>query len=547
MTAPRDTPMRGASAPMTDGTGRRLKSGPGGTDGVDVTSTAPPRPSDAPEARARRSDRPRRSRRGRPSAFGLCAALLLACWAVAAPAASADTSFAFNGGGWGHGVGMSQWGARGMAAQGSSANAILTHYYSGASVGPMATSQIRVLLATASTFTVTPGTTTSFNQLFGATVGTTAAPVTVTNQGGTIALRGGVTGTATALVIPLGGAPLKLSPPGYRYLRGSVIITTNGSGLRAVLAGVSMQEYLYGLGEMPSSWPAAALQAQAIAARTYAQKKVNAAAGGGSYDIVGGLPDQSYLGFDKEGGASGAQWVGAVDTTAGQVVTYGGALIDAVYSASSGGYTEDSGTVWVNTLPYLKGVPDAPDLTGGNPNGTWTRSYTGSQLGTWFGVGQVTSVQVLGPLGVSGRVDKATIRLVGTTGTRDVIGSSFRSTVNARSPGSVLPSTKFRVGGAAPVAPVPANTLPFGVIDLVKVDHRTILVVGRAVDPQGAPLVNVVSTMGSQVATRQVRTVDGQWVVFWTGSPGTRNICVTILDTPTGQGVPIGCRTATVK
>ena len=478
----------------------------------------------------------------------VCAVLALAGWGVAAPAASADSAFTFTGGGWGHGVGMSQWGARGMAAGGSSAAQILTHYYTGTAVTPVATTQIRVLLGTAPSFTATPGAPATFSQLFGAPLATTAAPVTISNLGGRVALGGGAGGSATALLVTYGGAPLRLSPPGYRYSRGSILVTPSGTGLQAVLIGVSMQDYLYGIGEMPSSWPMAALQAQAIAARTYAQKKVNTVAGGGSYDIVGGLPDQSYLGWDKEGGTLGNQWVAAVDSTDGQAVTYGGGLIDAVYSASSGGATENSEVVWVSAVPYLRGVADPADLTGGNPNASWTRTYTGSQLGAWFGIGQVTSVQVLGPLGFSGRVDKATVRLIGTAGSRDVLGASFRSTVNAKSPGSQLLSTKFTVGGAVPVTPTaPADTLPFGLIDVARADGRTIVVSGVAVDPEGAPQVRVVSTMGATVATRQVPTGAGRWTATWDGAPGTRTVCVTLLDTPTGQGVGLGCRDVTVK
>ena len=497
-----------------------------------------------PPRRARHDRRPPRS-----LVVVLCAALAVACWGASVPAASADSAFTFSGGGWGHGVGMSQWGARGMAAQGSSAADIVRHYYSGTAVTPVGTSNIRVLLGSASSFTLQPGAAASFTTLFGPTLGVTTAPVSVTNSGGTLVLGGGVAAATGCPCRELRRRAARLSPPGYSYARGTLIITPDGAGVRAVLAGLSMQEYLYGLGEMPSSWPAAALQAQAIAARTYAQKKVDAAAGGGTYDIVGGLPDQSYLGWDKEGGTMGAQWVGAVDATNGQVVTYGGQLISALYSASSGGHTEDSGYVFVTTLPYLRGVPDPADGTGGNPNGAWTRTYTGSQLGAWFGVGQVVDVQILGPLGVSGRLDKSTIRLVGTAGTRDVVGSSFRSTVNSNAPGNQLQSTRFSTGGPPSPAPPASNpnTLPFGVYDLARSDKRTIVVAGRALDPEGAPLVRIVSTMGSQVAVREVRTVDGQWASMWTGSPGTRSICVTLLDTPTGQGVGLGCRNVTVK
>ncbi len=346
------------------------------------------------------------------------------------------------------------------------------------------------------------------------------------------------------------GAPLRLSPPGYRYNRGTLVLVPTGTGTIQAVLQITMQEYLYGLGEMPSSWPAAALQAQAIAARTYAQKKVATAAGRGTYDIVGGLPDQSYIAYEKEAGSMGAQWVAAVDATDAQVVTYGGGLIDAVYSASSGGSTENSEVVWVSAVPYLRGVPDDADLLGGNPNASWTRTYTGSQLGAWFGLGQVTSVQILGPLGVSGRVDRSTIRLVGSGGTRDVTGTQFRSTVNANAPSAQLMSTKFVVDGQAPATPgppPPPNTLPWGELSLARAEGSKVVVLGHAYDPEGDPRVRITSTMGRDVAVREVVASGGNFGAAWTGSKGTRSICVTVLDNPTGQGVSLGCRSVTVK
>jgi stage II sporulation protein D len=204
-----------------------------------------------------------------------------------------------------------------------------------------------------------------------------------------------------------------------------------------------MQQYLYGLGEMPASWPIEALKAQATAGRTFAQKRI-AVRGAADFDLYGSVRHQAYTGTKHEV----TNWRQAVDATANQVVTYNGQLIDAVYSASSGGHTENSEYVWVSQVPYLRGVPDPLDTSGGNPNAAWARSFTGTELGSWFGVGTVTSVQILGPLGVSGRVDRATIRLTGTGGprgtSRDLTGAAFRSTVNSNVATSrQLMSTKF--------------------------------------------------------------------------------------------------------
>ena len=486
-----------------------------------------------------------------------CVTLAVAGWGPFASTASADTAFTFSGGGWGHGVGMSQWGARGMAAQGSSASQILTHYYQGTAVGGGAVNDdLRVLLGVQSSFTLTAGGTTAFSQFGSPAFGSTGAggAVTVGRSGGSVTVSGAVNGSAAgALVVSFadGGGPLRVAPPNYRYAYGTLVITPDaGGGLRAVLVGLGMQQYLYGLGEVPSSWPTEALRAQAIAGRTFAQKQVARANRSASdFDLYGGLPHQTYLGWEKEGGAMGNLWRAAVDDTNGVLVTYGGALIDAVYSASSGGHTENSEVVWVSAVPYLRGVPDPTDGTGGNPNGSWTRTYSGSQLGSWFGIGQVTDVQVLGPLGVSGRVDKATIRLVGTGGTKDVTGASFRTWVNAASPGAQLLSSKFTVGGGAPAAPPASgpNTAPFGVLDGARADGRTIIVHGRALDPDGAPVVRVTSTMGSQVAVRDVTPLNGMFLAAWTGSPGTRTVCVSLLDTVTGQATDLGCRNVVVK
>ena len=466
-------------------------------------------------------------------------------WSGLPPSASADTAFTFTGAGWGHGIGMSQWGARGMGASGSTPAQILAHYYSGTTVTTATSPEIRVLIATAPSFTFAPGATATF-----APAGSSAGTVTATASGASIVLSGGISATVGGLIITTGGTPMRVTPPGNRYNRGALVLRPTGSGTIQAVLHISMQEYLYGLGEMPSSWPAAAMQSQAIAARTYAQKKVATVNGAGTYDIVGGLPDQSYIAFEKEGGAMGAQWIAAVDTTNTQVVTYGGGLIDAVYSASSGGYTENSEVVWVSAVPYLRGVADDADLTGSNPNASWVRTYSGAQLGAWFGLGQVSSVQVLGPLGVSGRVDKATIRLTGTAGTRDVTGTQFRSTVNAASPSAQLMSTKFVVNGGAtppPPPPSPANTPAWGEFSLARAEGSKILVLGHAYDPEGDPRVRITSTMGRDVAVREASSTRGDWGAAWTGSKGTRSICVTVIDNPTGAGVALGCRSVTVK
>lgn len=456
------------------------------------------------------------------------------------PAAGAQTSFTFDGSGWGHGVGMSQWGARGMAANGSSHTQILQHYYTGVSVVTQPVSNdLRVLLAErAPSLSLRTGGHTTFDGV--GVVPGAGSTITVTRSGGSLQLSGALNATVAG-PINVRFAPhgvLTLTPGnGYRY--GQLqLVADPGGGVRAILHSLTMQHYLYGLGEMPSSWPSAALEAQVIAARTFAQKRRNAR-GSKDFDLYSGVIHQAYTGTRHEA----PRWNAAVDATDRRVITYPGhGLIDAVYSASSGGHTEHSEIVWVSQLPYLRARPDPHDPTGSNPHASWTRTYTGAQLGSWFGLGTVTSVRIVGGVGPSGRLDKATIRLVGTAGSRDVTGASFRTTVNARTSHQLM-STRFTVRGVA----APTQQLATGSWTRHHADGRNVVVGGTAVDPDGVPLVRVVSTMGSQRATRFQRATNGRWDLTWRGDPGTRRVCATVIDEPTLQEVSLGCRDIVVK
>lgn len=465
---------------------------------------------------------------------------------LSAPAgATTPTSFTFTGSGWGHGVGMSQWGARGMAAAGKTWGEILNHYYTGVAVTTRPTSDdLRVLLSERQdSITLTAGGATSLSGVGSISAGQS---VTLRRSGSGLAVSGARTGTlgGATLVQFAGNGDLKLSSTGNSYRYGVLVVSPDPrGGVRAVLVNLTMRQYLYGLGEMPSSWPAEALKAQVAAGRTFAQKRRDARSTA-DFDLYSTVVHQAYTGTKFDAPA----WRAAVDATEDRVITYQGALIDAVYSASSGGHTEHSEIVWVAPVPYLRGVADPADATPGNPHTSWSRTYTGAQLGSWFGLGTVTSVRIVSAPGASGRVDKGTIRLTGTGGTKDVSGASFRITVNNRMPSATLRSTRFTVAGSTggSTTPPPASP-PSGKVTLAAADGRTIVIAGTATDPDGAPLVRVVSTMGTTRATRETRAVGGAWRVSWDGSPGTRNVCVSLLDTPTGQAVSLGCRDVVVK
>lgn len=388
-----------------------------------------------------------------PHALAVLLALALGLGAVGpTPIATAEPTFAVNGEGYGHGVGMSQWGARGMAEQGHSAAAILGHYYQGTTVtGGGESDDVRVLVGIHGSFTLTTG---GPGTIWGVGAVGGGAVLTVSRSGNSIVLGGAVNATlGGSVVVDPGGSPLLVSPLGHRYRRGLLSIGLDGGGgLRAIVVGLSMNSYLRGIGEVPSSWPAEALKAQAIAARTYSQAKLNRADRWSSDFDVSASIDGAYIGDDKEFGPMGDRWNAAVDATNGQFVTYGGGLISVVYSASSGGHTENSEAVWGSPLPYLRGVPDPADALGGNPHSSWTATFSGGQLGAKLGMGTVTSVQAGAAPGVSGRLDRATVTFTDAGGaTRSFTGAQLRSLLG-------LKSTKFTIGGAG--GPAPARLRP---------------------------------------------------------------------------------------
>ena len=145
---------------------------------------------------------------------------------------------------------------------------------------------------------------------------------------------------------------------------------------------LKLEEYLYGLGEMPSSWPMEALKAQAVAARSYALNYVDYYWSDGkvwerssSRAICTTQACQVYLGHSK-----GGRWEEAVDGTCGKVITYDGKPITAWYASTAGGYTRSSSQVWGGSRPWAKGIRD------GKCNDWEGCSYDGPNYGNspWF-------------------------------------------------------------------------------------------------------------------------------------------------------------------
>ena len=259
----------------------------------------------------------------------------------AGPAAAGGPTFVISGGGFGHGVGMSQWGAKGQADQGRTAAQILSHYYTGTAVGALPQPNPTVLVATS-----------VFSRIFPAAGG--SGPVRLIHQDGTVMLtanpgdtvileltedRQWFRASVNGMLVPLKPAPgafvfveLNFNPTlfdasGHRYRYGRLVAATAGDMIEWIAQDMTMDQYLYGLGEVPSSWPAEALKAQAIAARTYAENRTETRRASPSwtrrFDLFGSTSDQVFIGYDKEAGPFGANWVAAVDTTAGGGVDLG--------------------------------------------------------------------------------------------------------------------------------------------------------------------------------------------------------------------------------
>jgi len=145
-----------------------------------------------------------------------------------------------------------------------------------------------------------------------------------------------------------------ISVDGTQY-RGSIILKKDSSGLLTVINHVDLEDYIAAViaVEMSPSFNIEALKAQAVCARTYALKNINKHSSRG-FDLCATVDCQAYKGVSAESEKTNK----AARETAGIVMKYKGAIIDAVYSATSGGYTEDVKYVWGRDIPYLKAVED---------------------------------------------------------------------------------------------------------------------------------------------------------------------------------------------
>ncbi|MGH2729738.1 MAG: SpoIID/LytB domain-containing protein, partial [Actinomycetota bacterium] len=408
----------------------------------------------------------------------LASALFLAVL-PAHPGQAANKKVIIKGGGWGHGIGMSQYGAYGRASNGATAPDILEHYYSNTNVttANMPRSLRVGLLQGRSSISLTSEA--AGDGSGGVTFKVTGDPDTVASGGPGTSWRVKASGTGGVRIYKNGhkvkrrgrtvfGTPdrplqlryeasdarIDVTDKSYDYVHGHmefVTYSTNSCSegyCMSLVVELSMQKYLYGLGEVPASWPGAALRAQAIAGRTYAFDKVQRS-GQHRYPcdcaVYDSTIDQAYIGDAKRTGSAQYwdDWKAAVDDTKATVILYQGDPIQALYSSSSGGHTEHNENVWGGTpLPYLRGVGDAADDNGANPNHKWQVEMTWasfeSKLNAAYGTGELESFEIVKPLGVSGRVTVVKdnggggVRIAGSKKTARVSGWSVRSALGLK-------------------------------------------------------------------------------------------------------------------
>jgi stage II sporulation protein D len=383
--------------------------------------------------------------RGRSARAAVCGA---SCYS--APAGS-GALFLFTGHGWGHGVGMSQYGAQGYAENGWTYDAILGHYYPGTALVPATMSTIRVLLANGSkSLTIS-----------------SAVPFTVTDANGAVhTLAAGKHAFGPGLKLPVDGQPAQpLEPPltfspgagstltlGRAY-RGQLVVDVVSGKLRAIDV-LPLEQYLDGVvpAEMPASWAPAALEAQAVASRSYA---LATRAGAAPFDVYADSRSQVYLGASAEKPSTNA----AVTATAGQVLTYDGQVATTFFFSTSGGQTESAADVWGGrSLPYLVSVPDPFDLI--SPYHDWGPvPMPGLAIGRSLGVpGKVVTVTTAPD--PAGRV--AMLNVVSVTGgtpgtqkTTPVTGAIATGKLGLR-------STWWSVGVLSLAAPTLTAPVPYG-------------------------------------------------------------------------------------
>lgn len=356
-----------------------------------------------------------------------------------------NLEFVIPGGGWGHGHGMSQYGARAQAETGRGWREILGHYYTGIDFRDLGAERIRVLLASGGSMVVGgPERVTARwrdgDDILQTTAADPYARVRTLSEG--VAIDRGPSADGPWRQVTSGKGRVRFTADEgpavpvvtgdhLHYYRGRIEAYRRTGSTVYTINDLPMDEYLYGVvpREMPSSWHGQALRAQAVAARSYsAWKKANAGSES-PYHICATTMCQVYSGYaERASHGSGLEKLerdatnAAVDDTSGTVMTYEGDAIFAEYHSSSGGHTAQG------SRPYLAPVPDPWDEEF-SPHHRWTARIKVSEIeDRWPAIGRLTDIAILdrdgqGPWG--GRVN--TMAIAGTDGSVTISGDTFRA------------------------------------------------------------------------------------------------------------------------
>jgi len=356
-------------------------------------------------------------------------ALLTALALLAAVPATSEAAVrhVIRGAGFGHGIGMSQYGAYGYALEGARYPGILAHYYRGTRLSTAPSGPVRVLLQPVDPYIRVRGAT----SVGGRSLKPGTMYIAKRGGGGIVVTtsRGRRIGTFGSVIKFKSSDPMRLMGPALNSVtsglyRGSMEVRVDGGGVTSINE-LDMDSYIRGVvaGEMPSSWPLEALKVQAVAARTYALATSKTS---GAFDQYPDTRSQVYRGVTGESVRSDA----AVKDTAGRIVTYSGTPAVTYYFSTSGGHTENIEFSFVGSLskPWLVGVPDPYDTQ--SPYHRWTVRMSAAALDRALRApGSFKRIKVL-ERGVSPRVVRAEV--VGTRGTRSVSGPQIRSALGLR-------------------------------------------------------------------------------------------------------------------
>ncbi len=268
-------------------------------------------------------------------------------------------------------------------------------------------------------------------------VGMRLRPVAVSLKGGAIKVGDSYYEAQRVTVIPRSDAIMSLNNRNYR---GQITLINNSGKSITVINSIELEEYVRGVlhHEISDKWPLEAIQAQAVATRTYAVYSMQQYAGR-DYDLTSDIYSQVYGGRSAERYRTNL----AVRRTKGEVLTYKGKVFPAFFHANCGGITEDANELWDIDLPPLKGGVDSP-FSVNSPHYKWRRNFRLKDIQqklnkAGVAIGDIQEIKVV-ERNKSGRVRN--LQLTARDGSvKTINGKSFRDILGP----NILRSNKYEI------------------------------------------------------------------------------------------------------